>query len=135
MLDARAGDTHRIDFLERIGTDHRGRHLPGQDHHRDGIHVGRGDTGHGIGRTGTGGDQHHTDLAGRARIAIGGMGGGLLVAHQDVTHLFLLEDGVIDMQHGAARVTPDVLHAFVFQCLNDDFGTTEFHLDDLQNLE
>ena len=41
----------------------------------------------------------------------------------------------IGVQYGAARVTPDKLHALVFECLNDDLGTTEFHLDDLPRLE
>ena len=63
------------------------------------------------------------------------MRGGLLVTDQDMAHVFLFEDCVIDVQHGTARVTPDVLHALVLECLNDDLGTTQFHLDDLRRLE
>jgi hypothetical protein len=44
----------------------------------------------------------------------------------------LVEQRIIDMKYGAARVPPDIFHALVNQCLNDDLGTTEFHLDDLR---
>ncbi len=47
-------------------------------------------------------------LAGRAGIAFGRMARALLVAHQDVADVVLLEDLVIDRQHRAARIAENV---------------------------
>ena len=135
VFDAGARDADRVDLLKGIRTDHRGGYLSGQDHHRYRVHVSGGDTGDRIGGTRSRCDQNHPDLPGRASVAIRGMRGALLVAYQDMAHVFLREQGVVDVQYGAARVTPDKLHALVFECLNDDLGTTKFHLDDLPRLE
>lgn len=56
VLGARPGDADDVDFLERVIADERARHLPGDDDHRDGIRVRRGDAGYGIGGSGAGGD-------------------------------------------------------------------------------
>jgi hypothetical protein len=93
----------------------------------DRIHHRGGDAGHRIRGAGTRGHQHHAGLAGGARIPVGGMGRPLLVAHQDVRHLGLAEQGVVDVQHGAAGVAEDMAHALVAQEADDDFGTGEFH--------
>ena len=47
------------------------------------------------------GHQHHAGLAGGTGIALGGVAGALLVAHQDVLDVALLENLVIDRQHRA----------------------------------
>ena len=52
---------------------------------------------------GPGGDEDDAGPAGRAGVALGGMGRALLVAHQDVADVVLLEDRVVDRQHRAAR--------------------------------
>jgi hypothetical protein len=75
------------------------------------VHVRGGDAGHGIGDAGAGGDQGHADVAGGARIAVGGVHRGLLVAHQHVLDGVLLVERVVDVQDRAARVAPDVLDA------------------------
>ena len=62
---------------------------------------------------GPGGHQHAADLAGRARIALGRVHRALLVAHQDVLDLVLLEQRVVDRQHRAARIAEQVLDALV----------------------
>ena len=72
-----------------------------------------GQAGDRVGGAGAGGDQHGADLAGRARIALGGMHGALLVAHQDVLHLVLLEQRVVDRQHRAAGIAENVLDALI----------------------
>ena len=61
----------------------------------------------------------HADLAGGARIAFGGMHRALLVAHQDVLDLVLLEKGVVDRQHRAAGIAEKVLDALVVKRLDD----------------
>ena len=64
----------------------------------------------------------HADFAGRARIAFRRMRGALLVAHENVLDLLLLEDLVIDRQDRAAGIAENVLDALVGQRLDHDFG-------------
>ena len=120
VFDAGSGNAHRIDFLEGIRANHRGRDLAGQDHHGNGIHVGSGNPGDGIGRTGARGDQDNPGFAGGAGIAVSGMGGTLLMANQDVAYILLLEQGVIYMEYGPAGVPEDVFDPFVLQKLDKD---------------
>ena len=49
VLGAGAGNADDIDFLEGIVTDQRRGDLTGYDHHGDRVHVGRGNTGDGVG--------------------------------------------------------------------------------------
>ena len=67
-------------------------------------------------------DQHAADLAGRARIAFGGVDRALLVAHQDVADLLLLKKGVVDRQHRPARIAEDMLGPLVGERLDHHFG-------------
>lgn len=54
------------------------------------------------------------------------MNRGLLVAHQDVLDLLLLVKLVVDIQHCAAGVAPDVLDAFFGKCVNENFRPDHF---------
>ena len=121
VLDDRARDADGVALLEGVEADRRRRHLPGDDHHRDRVHVGRGDAGHGIGDARARGDQRDADVAGGARIAVGGVHGGLLVAHQHVLDGVLLVQRVVDVEHRAAGVAPEVLDAFGLQAADEDF--------------
>ena len=125
VLHAGTGDADRVHLLEGVATDDRCRHLTGDDHQRDRVHMGGRDTGHGVGRTGPRGDQADTTLSGGPGIAIGGMGGPLLMADQDVLDLVTLEQRIVDMQHGAAGIAEHVLDAFVDQRLDRDLGTAQ----------
>ena len=71
------------------------------------------------------GDQRHAHLAGGARIAIGCVHGGLLVAHQHVLDAFLLVQRVVDVEHRAAGVAPEVLDPLGLQAANEDFGAVD----------
>ena len=73
--------------------------------------------GDGIGGAGAGGDQDAADLAGRAGIAFGGVHRRLLVADEDVADAVLLEDGIVERQHGAAGIAEDDLYALLDQRL------------------
>ena len=57
-----------------------------------------------------------------ARIAVGRVHGALLVAHQDVLDLVLLEELVVDVEDRAAGIAEDVLDAFLLQAADDDLG-------------
>src|SRR5690606_32011504 len=87
VLHDGTGNTDHVGFLEGVVTDLVAGNLAGDHHQGNGIHVGGGNAGDGIGGTGPGGDQHRPHLAGDAGIGIGGVDRGLLVAHQDMVDL------------------------------------------------
>ena len=126
VLGAGPGDADRVALLEGVVADQMRRHLPGDDDDRDRVAERIGQAGDGIGGAGARRDQHAADLAGRARIAFGGVDRALLVAHQDVLDHLLLEDRVIDRQHRAARIAEDVLHALIGERLDHHFGAGHF---------
>ena len=108
-------DTDHVGFLEGILTDQVRSHLAGKHDHRNRVHIGGGDTCHGIGGARAGGHQYHARLASCARIAIRRMGGRLLMAHQHVGHLAVLEQRIVDVQYGSTRVAENVLNALVLE--------------------
>src|SRR5690606_1243049 len=72
--------------------------------------------------------QKHAGLPGRARIALGGVARPLLVAHEDVLDLFLLEQLVIDRKDRAARIAEEMRDAIVLQRLHHHFRACHFAL-------
>ncbi|MDT4858074.1 hypothetical protein FQZ97_925250 [compost metagenome] len=128
VLDAGTRDTDGVAFLEGVLADGRSRHLPADDDHGDGIHVGGGDAGDGIGHARSAGHEADADLLRRARIGIGGVHGGLLVTNQDMLEFVLLENRVVDVKHRAAGVAENVFHAFIGQAAHDDIGAIQFHV-------
>ena len=125
VLDDRAGDADGVALLEGIEADRGGRHLAGDHHHRDRVHVGGGDAGDRIGHAGAGGDQGHADIAGGTRIAVGRMDRRLFVADQDVLDRLLLVQRVVDVQDRAAGIAPDELDAFGLKAAHEDFRAVE----------
>ena len=126
VLDRVARNAHGVALLKGVRADVGARHLPGEHHQRHRIHVRRGQPGDGIGRPRAGGDQRHAHFARGACIAVSGMHGGLLVAHQNMLQLFLFIERVINMQHHAARITPNVFHAFGLQRAHKNLGAPQF---------
>ena len=122
VLDHRARDADRVALLERVEADRRRRHLAGDDDHRDRVHVGRRDAGDGVGDAGPGGDERDADLAGRPRVAVGGVHRRLLVADQHVLDRVLLVERVVDVEDRAARVAPEVADVLCLQAANQDLG-------------
>ncbi len=126
MLGAVAGDADGVAFLKGIGADQRGRHLSGDDHHRDRIHQRVGDAGDRIGRTGAGCDEDDAGLAGGARIALRRVGCRLFVADEDVLDRGMLEQCVIDRQHRAAGIAEHRIDTQIDQRLHDDVRAGHF---------
>ena len=122
VLGAGARDADRVAFLEGVVADQMRRHLAGDADHRNRIHQRIGQAGDGVGRAGARGDEHDADLAGRARIAFGGMHGALLVAHENVLDAVLLVQLVIDRQDGAARIAENMLDALIGESLKHHLG-------------
>ena len=126
VLNDRAGNAHGIALLKRIQTDGRSGHLPADDDHRDAVHVGRRNTGHGVGQTGARSDQRHAHFACGTGKTVGRMHSGLLMAHQNVLNGVLLVESIVDVQNGTTGVSPDVLHGFSLKRFDEDFCTAQF---------
>ena len=73
----------------------------------------------GVGGARPGSDEHHSGFARGPGIAVGHVGGALLVTDEDVLDVVLLVDLVVDMQDRAPRVAEDVLHPFVLEELHE----------------
>ena len=78
------GDAGDICFLEAVAADESSHHLAGEGHDGYGVQPGVGDPGHQVGGPGPGGRAAYAYLARGPGIAVGGVGGHLLVAYQDV---------------------------------------------------
>jgi len=121
MLGAGARDADGIGLLKGVVADHEGGHLARQHDKRDAVHQRVGQARHRVGGTRAGGHEHDAGPAGRARIALGGMDRGLFVAHEDVADVVLLENLVIDREHGTAGIAEHDIHALVPEGLNHHF--------------
>ena len=128
VLDAGTRDANGVAFLEGVLADRRRGNLTADDDHRDRVHVGSGDAGDRVGHAGAAGHDADADLLRRARIRVGGMHGGLLMADQDMLEFVLLENRVVDVKHRAAGVAENVFHAFFGQAAHDDIGAIQFHV-------
>ena len=122
VLRAVARDADRVAFLEGVRADEVRRHLAGDADDRDRIHHRVGEAGHRVGRAGAGGHEDDADLARGAGVAFRRMDRPLLVAHEDVLHLLLVEERVVDGQHGPARIAEDVLDPLILQGADHHLG-------------
>ena len=113
VFGARPGDADGVAFLEGVIANQMRRHLPGENDDRDRVTQRVGQTGDCVGRARPGSNEHGADLAGRARITLGGVHGALLVTHQDVVDFVLLEQCIVDRQHRAAGIAENMLHALI----------------------
>jgi hypothetical protein len=73
---------------------------------------------------GPGGGDGDADLAGGARVSVGGVRCALLVADQDVADRVLAQS-VVDGQDGAAGIAEHVANALAFEGGPDDLGAGE----------
>jgi hypothetical protein len=126
VLHDGAGDAHCVAFLESVQPNRVGGYLARDDHHGNAVHIGRGNAGDGIGHARTGCDQRHAYIAGRAGIAVSGMHSGLFMPNQHMLNRVLLVKSVVDMQHSATGVAPNVLDVFSLQGLDQDFRASKF---------
>ena len=126
VLGAGPRDADGVAFLERVVADEMCRHLSGQADDRDRVHQRVGKSGHGVRRARAGGHQQAADLAGRAGIAFRRMRRALFMADEDVLDLLLLEERVIDRQHGAAGIAEHMFDPLIGQSLDHHFRAGHF---------
>ena len=73
------------------------------------------------------GSEAHPHLAGGSGIAIGGVGGPLLVGGQYVVYFILVViQFIIEIQDGPARIAEDGVHLLLQQALQDGLGGSYF---------
>src|SRR5216683_246124 len=125
VLCARTRDAHDVGFLEGVVTDHRSRHLSGEDDHRRRVHVGVGNSSDGVGRAGSRRYHHNTGTADEAGVALGHVGRALLMAYQYVFNLWLFEKRIVGRQNGAPWIAEDHVDAFGDKTLDYDLGPRE----------
>ena len=123
VFDDGARDADRIAFLESIQTNGCRGHLTRDDHHRDAVHVGGSDAGHGIREARAGCHQCHTHFTGGAGIPVCSVHCGLFVAHQHMLNGVLLVESVVDIENSSAWVPPDELNVLCLKRLDENLGT------------
>ena len=128
VLYAWASNTHGVALLESVFTNGVRGHLAADDHHGNGVHVRGGNTSNRVGQAGAAGNQCNAYLVRRARISICRMHSRLLMTNKYVFEVVLLVDCVVNVQHGAARITENVVYALFGQAAHDDVGAIEFHM-------
>ena len=120
-----AGDVH---LLEGVLAQQRFAHVAGDEHHGGGVHIGGGDAGGQVGGAGAAGGKADAHLAGGAGIAVGGVGGPLLVGRQNMVYfVFVVIQLVIDIQDGPAGIPEDGVHLLLQQALHDGLCGSDLH--------
>ncbi len=127
VLDARAGDADRVDFLERIIADQARGYLSAEHDDGNRIHVGRGDPCDGVGHAGARGHEHYPGFAAGPRIAIRRVCRTLFVPCQDMLYGILLVQRIVDVERGSTRIAKHILNALVPQAADKDLCTRQFH--------
>ena len=96
--------SHHVGFLKRIASEHGARHLAGDRQDWRPIHVRGRESCDEICRSRAGRCHTHAHAIARARIAIRGVRGGLLVAHEDVPERRMPMQRVVERHDRPARV-------------------------------
>jgi hypothetical protein len=115
VLGTRTGNADRVAFLERVVADQMRRHLASDADQRNRVHQRIGQRRHHVGGARSRRYKHHARQSGRARIAFGSMARALFVTNEDVLHVALLEDLVIDRKDRATRIAEQVLDAVILE--------------------
>jgi hypothetical protein len=121
-LGDRADHAHHVDLLEGLGADGGAGHLPGDGHHGHAVHVGGGQAGEQVGGARAAGGDAHAHLAGGAGVAVGGVGGVLLVADQHVAQRRVAHQVAVEGQGGAAGVAEQDVHVLRQQRFAGELG-------------
>ena len=125
MLGHRHGDADDVGLLEGIRA-HQGREdLACDREQRHRVHVGVGDRRDEVRRARPRRRDRDADLAGCRGVALGGVTGALLVAHEDVAQGRRVHERVVDGEDRAAGQTEHVGHPQQLERADDGFGPRE----------
>ena len=127
VLHTRSRDSYGVDLLKGIVPDQMSWDLASQNDHRDRIHIRRRNSGHGVGNAWARSHQHNAGLTGGPSIPIGRMSRGLFVSYQDMTHIFLAIERVVNVKRRTSGITENQFDAFIFQALDDDLRAGQLH--------
>ena len=127
VLRDRHRDAGDVGLLERVVAHDRGRDLAGDRDHGDRVHLGVGERGDQVAAAGTATSPCDADLAGRPRVALGGVAGALLVAAQHVPDA-RVEQRVVGRQDGAAGDAEDDVDALALEGLEQRLRAGDLHL-------
>ena len=128
VLGDRQGDAGDVGLLEGVLADGLPGHLAGDGDHGDRVHHGVGQTGDEVGGAGARGGPADADLAGGPRVAVGGVGGRLLVAYENVAESGVFGEGLVEREYRPAEQPEDGIDALFQESLADDLGSCAFHL-------
>jgi len=122
------GDTGDVHLLKGVLADEVLADVAGDEHHRGGVVVGRGDAGGQVGGPGAGGGEAHPHLSGGAGIAVCRVSRALLVGGEHMGDAVrILVQLIVKVQHCAAGITKKGVHALLAQDLYKDLRTIQLH--------
>jgi hypothetical protein len=126
MLGDGQSDACDVGLLKGIGADQLAADLTGNTNDRGRVQHGRSDAGHHVGSSRTGGGHGDSRLSAGARVSIRHVSGALLMPHQHVMDLAVLQ-GIVSRQDGATGISEDVGHAFVLQAFPKNLRSSFYH--------
>ncbi len=128
MLGAGARYAERVRFLKCIAADELGGNLAGESDNRYRVHHGVDQTGDEVRRAGSGCRATDADSSRGARVAFGGETGVLLVPHQDVADLVIIQR-VVEGERNAAGISENAIDILADQALEQNLSAAhEFRL-------
>ena len=122
------GDALDISLLKGILAQHGRAHIARKRHHGHTVHIGGGNARYQIGSARAAGGQHHTGFAGGAGVSVGRMAGALLVGrHHMVDAMLVAVQFIIQIQHRAAGIAEQCVHALLCQHLHKYLRAIQDH--------
>ena len=123
VFDDGEGNAENIGFLEGASADGSRGDLAGDGNHRNGVHVGIGDTRDEIGGAWAGSGHHDADFAGRARIAFGHESSTLFMAGKNGTDLFGAGERLVEHHACTTGIGEDGVDAGVLESLDEEIAS------------
>jgi len=115
MLCDRHSDASDINLLETIFSKERDSYVTGDGHHRNGIHVGCGNSGHQVCGSRSTCGKAYPHFSCRSGIAVCRMGRPLLMGSQDMADFILvLIQCIVHIEDSAARISEHCIYTLLF---------------------